>query len=169
MIKLKKDSFKSTEVVLKEFPIHIEKTNNKVASNKFVKINNQSIYNGAINRFTRAVVVNNLHSYVVSCLPDIKILDFPLKVSIKIKTVINHGSISRRSGKTIWKEPKEDYSPNWDIDNLSVIWIKVIKDSLTLKGIIPDDNVKYIRAGGYSVEFVDDIKDREIIIKIERI
>lgn len=169
MTKLTLNNTKVVTIKIKKFPLHIEKTNNKFAVNKFIKINNQSIYNGAINRFTRNTVVGNLHEFIISKLPDIQILDYPLRVTVIIKTVINHGSISRRNGKTTWKEPKLDYEPNWDEDNLTGIWVKVIRDSLSLKGVIPDDNVKFIREGATKIKFVDTIEDRELIIKIERI
>jgi len=169
MTKLLLGSMKKFTLTIKEFPIHVEKTDNKFAPNKFIKINNQSIYNGAINRFTRNTVVKNLHKFILSKLPDIQIEDYPLKVTVIIRTVMNHGSISRRKGKTIWKKPEADYEPNWDEDNLTGLWVKVIRDSLTLKGMIVDDNVKYIRGGETKIEFVETLEEREMIIKIQRI
>ena len=158
------------EIKIKDFPTHVAKTNNKVAANKYWKINNQSIYNGSINTFSRAIVIENLHDFIISVLPDYKLTDFPIKVDVVIKTVKNHGNIRRlKSGKISWKPPEKDFIPTWDEDNLTAIWTKVIRDSLTKKGIIPDDNVKYIIGGYRGIEFVNDIKDREIIIKLERV
>ena len=45
----------------------------------------------------------------------------------------------------IWKKHKPDYKPNWDLDNLAVLWIKIINDTLTQKGIIVDDTVEYVQ------------------------
>ena len=150
-------------------PTHIAKTNNKKAPNKFMKINNQAIYNGTLNYFSRCIVVDNLHKLIVDAVPKDFNIDTPVIPGIIIRTVYNHGSISRRSGKICWKPPKVDYKPNWDVDNLAMLWIKTIKDSLTLSGLIPDDNVEFIRGGFYKVEFVDDIKDLELIIKFMEI
>ena len=134
-------------IVIPEFLTHVEKTDNKVAPNKFVKINNQTIYNGAITRFTRN----------------------PVKIKFIIKTVLNHGSISRRNGKINWKKVGKNYVPNWDIENLSSIWIKCINDVLVKKRILVDDNVKFIKKISYEFEEVDDISEREIIVEIQDI
>ena len=158
------------EFDLKNFPTHIEKTDNKVAVNKFVKINNQSIYNGAINRFTRNTVIKNMHKYIENELikHDFKSISFKSAVSIsfKIKTVLNHGNISRRSGKINWKKPSKKYVPNWDIENLASIWIKCINDVLVKNGVILDDNVYFLSKISYEFEEVQDINDLEIKIKI---
>jgi len=157
-------------IKIKKFLTHIPKTNNKIAANKYWKINNQSIYNGAINTFSRAIVIENLHKYIMDKLPDVIFEGFPIKISIIIRTVKNHGNIRRRkNGEISWKKPDDDFIPTWDEDNLTSIWTKVIRDSLVKKGIIPDDNVKFIKGGYRGVEFVEDIEDREIIIKIEKI
>ena len=155
------------EITIDKFPIHVEKTRNKYKENKFAKVNNQSIYNGSISRFSRAIVVDSLHRYLIKVLPDVEFMKFPALVHITIRTVKNHGSISRRAGKVIWKPPKDDYQASWDEDNLTAIWTKVIRDALVMKGIFPDDSVEYITGGERRIEFVDDIEDRQIIIKIE--
>lgn len=157
------------EIRLKQFPTHIEKTDNKKAPNKFWKINNQSIYNGSVNTFARAIVIKNMHKYIISKINVFPKFTGPVTVDIIIKTVKNHGSIQRRNGKIIWKQPKNDYKPTWDEDNLSAIWTKTIRDSLTKLDIIPDDNVEFIKGGYRGVEFVKDINDREIIIKIKNV
>lgn len=155
----------SKQIILSEFPTHVPK--NK-SGTKYWKINNQSIYNGYINRFTRAEVMHNMHNYVMENLPDNIIFNCPVTVDIIIKTVRNHGSVSRRAGKIRWKEPEQGYEPNWDEDNLTSIWTKAIRDSLVKKGIIPDDNVNFITGGYRGVEFVDTLNKREIIITIKK-
>lgn len=157
------------EIKLKQFPTHIEKTNNKIAPNKFWKVNNQSIYNGSVNTFARAIVVKNLHNYIMSHLTNLPKFKDRVEVDIIIKTVINHGSIQRRKGKITWKKPKNDYEPTWDEDNLTAIWTKTIRDSLSKAGIIKDDNVAFVKGGYRGIEFVEDIDDREIIIKIKKV
>jgi len=153
------------KLVLDKFPTHVAYTENKKAPDKYTKVNNQSIYNGKINRFSRNTAVRNLHSYVEGKIPSsTKLVNYPLKIKYLIRTVKNHGSISRRNGKIIWKPAKKDYVPTWDIDNLAFLWIKTINDTLTKKGVIIDDNVNYVISGCYEVEFVDDLEDREIIV-----
>ena len=158
-------------IVIPEFLTHVEKTDNKVAPNKFVKINNQTIYNGAITRFTRNTVIGNMHKYIEDAV-DKHILRqhlSPVKIKFIIKTVLNHGSISRRNGKINWKKVGKNYVPNWDIENLSSIWIKCINDVLVKKRILVDDNVKFIKKISYEFEEVDDISEREIIVEIQDI
>lgn len=158
-------------VILDKFPTHIEKTNNKIKEDKFIKINNQAIYNSGLSRFSRNTVMKNLSSYIIRTLKpqfkpsETKTLEFPLNITISICTVINHGSISRRNGNIMWKYPSEDYVPNWDIDNLGVIWGKAILDALVKLKIIPDDNVNYVKSVTYGFIPVEDIEDRQILIE----
>lgn len=156
-------------ITIRQFPTHIAKTKNKVAPDKYIKINNQSIYNSNLNRFARNIVMSNLHAYLEPIFKPFAglITDFPVKVTIHIYTVENHGSISRRKGKTIWKPVKVGYIPNWDIENLASIWIKAINDTLTKCEVIPDDNIAYINNINYKYHKVNDIKDRKLIIEIE--
>ena len=156
------------KIILKEFPTHIAKTDNKIADNKMLKINNQAIYNGYINRFTRNIVMANLHNYIKSELKVLKqpIFTYPVSITVSIYTVKNHGSISMRSGKVCWKPVKKNYIPTWDIENLASIWIKAINDSLVQEGIIPDDNIDYINSIKYKYYEVEKLEDRKIEIII---
>lgn len=155
------------EIKLKDFLLHVSYTNNKKASNKFIKVNNQSVYNGKINRFSRATVMENLKIWFLRYFPKkLKIEKFPVKIHYIFKTVINHGDISRRNNKLIWKYPSEDYVPRWDIENLASIFIKSGNDSLVRAKILPDDSIKYVNGISYEFIKVDDINDREIIIQI---
>lgn len=158
------------KIILEKFPTHIAKTNNKFAPNKMIKLNNQAIYNGALNRFARNIVMTNLHNYVIKEIKtDLQppLETFPLWLVIEIHTVKNHGSISMRKGKICWKAPELDYKPNWDIENLASIWVKAINDSLTMCGIIPDDNIEYINQISYKFVKVKNLDDRKIVIKIK--
>ena len=156
------------EFKFKQFPIHIAYTKNKKIKDKVIKINNQSIYNGKINRFSRATVMDNLHEYIMSIIGKrkINITDFPIHIHYIFKTVINHGDISLRNDILIWKYPSEEYIPRWDIENLSTIWIKAGNDALTLMKIIKDDSIQYVRKISYEFIPVDNINQREIIIQI---
>lgn len=155
------------------FPTHIARSDNKFAPNKMQKINNQAIYNGSLNRFARAIVMNNLHDYLAvhmhTYLPAFlrSGVQFPVCVELEVHTVINHGDISMRKGKTCWKPAKPGYEPGWDIENLASIWIKALNDVFTRSKFIPDDNVKYIDCVGYKFEQVKTLEDRKLVIKID--
>lgn len=152
------------QIVLNQFPTHIEKTNNKVAANKFMKITNQSVYNGKMHPFTRAIVVKNMHDYIISNIPVGFTVKTPCKPKYEIYTVRNHGSIQRRGGEIKWKVPEPDYEANWDDDNLAFLWMKTIRDSLTEAGVWQDDNVDFVRGSDYDLFFVDKFEDRKIVI-----
>lgn len=159
------------KILIKPLPTHIAKTNNKKAPNKYMKINNQSIYNGTLNYFSRNIVVANLRNVIMKSISKNAKIDYPIRVKILIKTVYNHDNIRRmkKDGRIIWNPPKPNYKPSWDCDNLSVLWIKTIQDAIVKFGLIPDDTVEYIRGGSYDIEFVNSIKDIEMIITLEKV
>ena len=148
---------------------HIPCTNNKRAANKYWKINNQSIYNGSVDKFKRAVIVENMHRHVMNSLPE-DVLNLKIEriknITYVFSTVRNHGSITRRLGKTCWKPVKEDYKSNWDLNNISDIWIKTGNDALTLAGVITDDNTDVIFDTTYKMRVVDHIDELELEIII---
>lgn len=161
MTNKKQSSGNSLVVELLKFPTHVKKSNTK-----YWKVNNQSIYNGSINKFTRAKVIENMHQYVMGNLPkNVKFVK-PVVIDIIIHTVINHGSIQRRSNKIRWKVPDKSYKPTWDEDNLTTIWTKVIRDCIVKSKILEDDNVSVVLGGYRGVEFVKDFDDRKIAITI---
>lgn len=132
----------------------------------------QSIYNSNLNRFSRNIVMTNLHDYLISQIKPFKSaflkkgIAYPIKIKIVVHTVINHGSISMRNGKLCWKFPKKTYIPNWDIENLASIWVKAFNDSLVILKMIPDDNINYVNNVEYKFEKVEDLKDRKLEIII---
>lgn len=163
------------EINIPEFITHAAKTENKIAPDKFVKINNQSIYNGSINRFSRNTVIKYMHNYIFSFLPKVdlyKLLDSHglsnLEFEYTFKTVVNHGNIKRSSktGLISWKKPTKSFQANWDIENLASIWTKTINDSLTKNGNIPDDSIRYLKKVSYEFIPCEDIKERNINLKI---
>jgi len=158
------------EIIISEFITHVAKTDNKVADNKFIKINGQAIYNGALQRFSRAIVMNNMHSYISSYLEPYRglLIDYPIKVTYEIHTVVNHGSIALRKGLISWKPPGVNYKPNFDLDNALGCWSKAGNDALVQNNVIIDDNTSIIRELSYKFIPVDNINDRKIIIKINK-
>lgn len=151
-------------ITIPQFKTHANKS-----ANKFVKLNGNAIYSGSMHRFTRAKVVNELHEYFGTYLAPFKGLNLkgPLKITLRIYTVLNHGSISMRKGILTWKPVKPGYIPNWDIENLYSLYSKVINDTLTIENVIEDDNVKVVTC--LSCEFIEvkNIADRKIEILID--
>lgn len=160
------------EFDIKEFPTHIAKTANKYKENQFIKINGQLIYNSNLSRFQRNIVVKNMHNFIMPLLAkDINILESDLTVRLEYNLPINYATVSRRYKKDLfkwiisWKEPAEDYEPTNDIDNIDLIWRKVIIDCLK-QDIIIEDNMKYVRRVISEVNFVDTLDERFIKITI---
>lgn len=162
----KKRLLSGKTIVLNQFPTHIAISDNKYAPNKYMKITNQAIYNGAMNRFSRATAVRNLHDYVISCIPDgFGKIKEPVKPIYTFYVVRNHGNIRRsKTGSIIWKKPEKDYKATWDDDNLVFLWIKTLRDALTIAGVWEDDNVDFVRGGDWELIFVDDIKEMKITV-----
>lgn len=149
---------------------HIAKTQNKFAKDKFWKINNQRIYDGSLNPFARALIVDNMHKYIISHIP-LEYRTLYLKrtnlVRYEFYTVVNHGDISRRSDRLCWKPAIENYKIGWDLNNMSDFWVKVGNDALTLGGVIEDDNVGVIHRTAYSFNMVDHIDKLKLNIIIK--
>lgn len=160
---------KKTLVIKMPLITHIAFTDNKIKSNKVMKINGQTIYNGALNKFKRAIVVQNMHYYFEYNIP-YEMLGLELKKVKKIKyifhTVINHGNISMRRGVRTWLLAKKNYEPNWDIENLATIWMKTGNDALSAAKVFSDDNVSVIKKASYEMVEVDHIDDLELEVRI---
>jgi hypothetical protein len=166
------------KVVIPNFITHIAKTNNKKSPNKYIKINNQLIYNSNLNRFARNIVVNNLHEYLIHHISLNKIPQLgkgPYQISLDIYAPINYGDVSRRKLKDIgwticWNEPIENYVPTWDIGNLGELWMKTFEDSLQLSGVLENDSVAIIKSHGpitfYEVKTLD---ERKLIFNINKL
>lgn len=148
---------------------HLPCTDNVKAKNKYWKINNQAIYNGSVNTFQRAIIVNNMHRYIINALPE-EVLNLKLErienIHYIFHTVRNHGSITRRKDNICWKPPVINYKSTWDLNNISDFWIKTGNDSLTLAGVIIDDNTDVIFRTKYEMIIVDNIDDLELEIII---
>lgn len=160
-----------SKVLVIKMPLitHIAYTDNKIKSNKVMKINGQTIYNGALNKFKRAMVVNNLHYYFDYNIP-YEMLGMNLtrvkKIHYIFHTVLNHGNISMRKGVRVWLKPKANYQPNWDLENLASIWTKTGNDALSLAKVISDDNVKVLKKCVYELREVEHIDDLELEVRI---
>ena len=159
------------KIVLPRFPTHIERTNNKIKQNTFFKINNQAIYNGSLTKFSRGIVISNMHNWILSEFGKhtIEHIDCPVKLYLRIYTVKNHNMIRRLRGAVRWKPPEPNYVVNWDEDNLRAIWEKCIKDCLSKAGAWPDDTAYYCRGVDSEICFVNELDERSIELWMEKV
>jgi len=165
------------QVRIKKFITHVAKTSNKFKENKYIKINNNSIYSSNLNRFARNIVMRNLHDYLISSMVENnlnKLTNPPYQVSLIIYAPINYGDVRRlhRKGEPYlaWNPPKSDYIPTWDIGNLGEIWLKAFEDALQLGGYIENDTIKYISSHGpITFKPVSSLEERTLIFKIQQL
>tara|TARA_R110000787_G_scaffold255726_2_gene361073 strand:- start:3135 stop:3635 length:501 start_codon:yes stop_codon:yes gene_type:complete len=153
---------KEVRIEIPNFITHVAKTNTK-----YIKINGQRLYTG-MNHHLRALIVRRMHRYIQQHIPNgLDIRDMgPIKLKLELHTVINHGDIRMYKGELRWRQPKEDYKPKWDVDNLW-IWIKSFQDTIVEMGLIDDDNCATIPQTG-EIEFipVPTIDDRKLVFII---
>lgn len=147
---------------------HFAITNNKFAQNKFKKANGQLLYNQGINRFARAIFMENMHSYIIDFLKEIKpINDFPIEVDLIFYLHKNYQYISIRNGEVKFPK-KKDVIVSFDVDNISGIWKKAIQDALTLSNVIMDDNAWLLRKTSEEVVFISTEEQMSIDIIINK-
>lgn len=154
-------------ITIDEFPTHMPYTKNKRAPDRYMKITNQSVYSGTMDRFSRAVLVSNMHDFVISHIPkNFGKFKTPVKMVVEFHVVRNHSTIRRmkKDGSYMWKPADANYEANWDDDNLAFLWIKTIKDAISKYGAWPDDNVEHCRGCDWDTIFVDKLEDMKIVI-----
>lgn len=101
-----------------------------------------------------------MHHHLMKYMKGIEKINGPVKhIIYRFGVVPNFGDVRLYKGKISWKKPKADYVPTWDANNIADIWIKAGNDSLTLSGILPDDNISIINRTSYEFVYVEDIKD----------
>ena len=127
--------------------------NPKVAGTpKMKKINGQDFYSGNVIPQVRAKMIAEMKKFFTEHfegIPAIPMDEFPVEMEIEIHYAM-----------------KNDL---FDVDNLGWVYTKVIQDVLKDTGIIPDDDVRYIRkSGGCQFVPVDSEDDRKIVIKISK-
>jgi hypothetical protein len=129
----------------------LDKDKNRIITNKrtvgtprYLAINTQKFYSGFGSEHQRIMIVEGLKNYYKEPLSKLKDLPpFPLYIEFKFHTTITR---------------------EYDLDNMSWIYIKTFHDALKKAGKIPDDSVRYILK--YSAELVeiDDFDKRRIEI-----
>ena len=121
-----------------------------VGTPNFKKINGQEFYKGVGNPIIRAKMIKEMKTFFrkfIKTASPLGLNDYPVKVSIDLYLPLG----------------KMDF----DIDNLSWVYIKAISDVLVDCGIVFNDTVEYIINTGECRYFpVDEIEQRKMIINI---
>lgn len=119
----------------------------------------------------RKKVMKDLHDYLEDAIPSKTFKQSfaakPFKMHIEAHAPINWPQVKWYRDKGLkWTPPKKGYVPNWDIDNLMVIWIKLLNDHMVDHGLMPDDNVAYLR--GCSYEYIEcaTLDDRKLVYQL---
>lgn len=180
----------SYTIVIPKFLTHCRRRDppksgiSKSKKSAYWKMNYNGLYGGTLHPFERSYIMDQLHKYLDAYFPKTLEISTPIEIEIHIYVPINYGSLSIRKNaisqqyELCWKKPKDTYKPNWDGDNLSSIWQKIIIDQLAGKfskgvreatGLIPDDTVEYVRKGKWEIHFVDNIEDRKIELIINEL
>lgn len=155
-----------------EFPSFI--THVPKSKTSWEKIGYNKIY--ASSHFTvRQAFVAAMHKYLEIHIPDNLDIKAPVKTELIVHAPINYGDVKRlkdkKTGKYYinWKPARDNYEPGWDIGNLAMVWLKCLDDMLVKKGLLPDDNVKYLLGSSYEFHEVDTLKERKLVYKIKTI
>ena len=159
------------KIEIPEFMTHVNKS-----KFKYFKINGQALYSGNLHPRVRALVVEKMHEYISGFLPENLDLTgmYPLKTSLQFYAPVTYGDVRLKQNKKTkdfvlcWKVPNIGYMPSWDADN-QWIWGKCFNDVLKIKGIIPDDNVHYIKSSGEVIwEEVSSLEERKLVFTIKQ-
>lgn len=113
------------------------------------KINGQEFYQGMGNPIMRSKIIGAMKDFFRPYFDDIQpILHFPIAVELEIHD-----------------NPTDEF----DIDNLSWVYTKVILDVMAEKGIIPDDNVNYItKSGGCQFVRTKEGQQKQLIVRVSQ-
>jgi hypothetical protein len=167
---------KEVKIEFLKFPTHIQVNNPKRLTTKvkYEKIGYNKIYSGNLHFVLRSIMIKGMHKYLLKNIPkDIGMLKTPVETILEVHAPINYGNVKLLFDKNIdkhkisWKKPPDDFEPSWDLDNLVAAWIKTINDCIQKRGIVPNDNVRYITKK--TEEFVpcEELDDRKLVLYIK--
>lgn len=113
--------------ISKEFVIANPKTH---GTEKIKIINGQKIYNGEIQRWDRAKLMDTIHKSFIPYICKLKaIKEFPIKIYCEVHDLVDDPLLKNQV---------------WDLENRVFPYFKGFHDVLKHQGIIPDDNILYI-------------------------
>lgn len=116
---------------------------------KYLAIKGNNLYSGFGGYRTRVIIMAGIKDNLRSYFKGKKITEFPIYLHFTIHDELN---MSTSTGK----------SQTQDLDNLFTCYIKAIQDLMKAEGVIPDDNLQFIRKSTY--EFIES-KEKKLIIK----
>lgn len=155
-----------------EFPKFI--THIPTSKNKAIKIGYNQLYSSP-HYTVRSALVNAMHGYIEKNIPDNLDIKSPLQTHLSICVPVNYGNVKRiRDRKTgrykiNWKPARDDYKPNWDLDNLAMVWIKCLNDVIKKKGVIKEDTIEFIKKTTYEYVEVKTLDERKLIYHLKTI
>jgi len=120
-----------------------------VGTPKYLAIKGNNIYSGFGGYRTRVIIMNGIKDNLRPYFKGKQITEFPIYLHFTIHDELN---MTTSAGK----------SQTQDLDNLFTCYIKAIQDLMKAEGVIPDDNLQFIRKSTY--EFIES-KEKKLIIK----
>jgi hypothetical protein len=159
----------------RKFVTHVPYTDNKFARNKYIKIGGNSISNGSLQRFSRAVVKDNV---TTELLPGVQLLAASCRESgiditkhkwgltMVFAAHLGYGSTALRFTKKGFVNGGGDDAtkPNWDLDN-QWIWTKFFLDACQKGGALDKDTVDRIVRESKEYKQVPTFEDRYLVFK----
>jgi hypothetical protein len=155
-----------------EFPEFI--THVPLSKKKWVKIGYNKIHASA-HYSVRNAFVGAMHRYIEEHMPKDYGIKVPVETELIVYAPINYGNAKRLFDKKTqkyyinWKPAPKGYSPNWDIGNLALVWLKCLDDVLQKRGILPDDTVEFLKKTSYEFREVPTLKERKLVYKLKTI
>lgn len=162
-------------IELKGFPTHIRTAKTSRAKKQYTKISGNNIYSANMHHNTRAKVVEAMHNWLERRIVDaiteqtgelIYFFSHPKFVmECEYHVPRNYGTVKMLKSGLSWKPCTPDYRANWDENNLTFAWNKIIMDCIVRSGYIQDDNVDFVISSskGTFVE-IDNLDERKIVV-----
>lgn len=146
-IKYSKYGFDSKGRLIDDKGEYIVANPRTIGKPKYITINGQALYNARMSPHIRSKIVNAVKDSFEPHLNGVEpIVDLPVRVSLKLYDTIRQA--------------------NWDLDN-QWLYNKCFQDLIVKKGIIPDDDIRYItKAGAPEFVPVDNEQDRKLVFTI---
>tara|TARA_R100000742_G_C4277696_1_gene99793 strand:+ start:154 stop:759 length:606 start_codon:yes stop_codon:yes gene_type:complete len=146
-IKYSKYGFDSKGRLIDDKGEYIVANPRTIGKPKYITINGQALYNARMSPHIRSKIVNAVKDSFEPHLNGVKpIVDLPVRISLKLYDTIRQA--------------------NWDLDN-QWLYNKCFQDLIVKKGIIPDDDIKYVtKAGAPEFVPVDNEQDRKLVFTI---
>jgi Holliday junction resolvase RusA-like endonuclease len=144
--------FGSNHIYVDEKGKKLVKNANRVGDKIYSIPNGQGLYNGSMHWTERAKLVKYYHRYFAKYIKEQFKEQFPVFLSYSL------------SMKVTFYEIADSNTP--DITNQWFI-VKIIEDVFQELRILKDDSPEFRRKTSFEYKFVDDIEDRELVVKFK--